>query len=194
MAYASLTRTDILAGLARLGALARARGVVVDVSVYGGAALALAFDLREATKDVDAVVRGPEAGFVREAAATVAREMGWPEDWFNDGVKGFLSDQEDMACFEDMDASGGIRVYVPSPEYLFAMKCLAMRLGDIAAARDVEDIAALAERIGVASLEQALDIIERFYPSNRIPAKTRFGLEEILGRIAQGKESGHAQS
>jgi len=72
-----LSRQNILHGLNRLDAVARAEGILVDLAVYGGAALALAFDLRMATKDVDAVVRGkPE--FLRRAVKQIADEEGWP--------------------------------------------------------------------------------------------------------------------
>jgi hypothetical protein len=90
-----LTRDDILCGLRALDEKAKAAGVLVDLSVYGGAALAIAFDLRQATRDVDAVVNGsPE--FLRKAVAEVAAERGWPDAWLNDGVKGFRSANERM--------------------------------------------------------------------------------------------------
>ena len=43
---AMLRKEDILRGLAKLDAMAREAGVLVDLSVYGGAALAIAFDIR----------------------------------------------------------------------------------------------------------------------------------------------------
>jgi hypothetical protein len=56
-----LDRSDIENGFARLGALAAADGIVVDLAVYGGSAIALAWGFRVATRDVDAVVRGDPA-------------------------------------------------------------------------------------------------------------------------------------
>ena len=113
----SLSKEDILKGLRRIDALAKESNLVVDLSIYGGAALVLVFDLRTATRDVGAVISG-DIPFVRQASALVAEENGWPEDWLNDGVKGFVSGKEQkllMECF-DPDDSGGLRVYTRTPE------------------------------------------------------------------------------
>ena len=50
-----LSKTDITDGLTRLDKKARDANITVDLAIYGGAALALAFDMRTATRDVDAV-------------------------------------------------------------------------------------------------------------------------------------------
>jgi hypothetical protein len=165
-----LSKAHILDGLRAIDAEARRRNVVIDLAVYGGAALALAFDLRQATKDVDAVVRGnPE--IVREVVRRVADERGWPADWLNDGVKGFLSPREQMVAFDEFaaDAASGLRVYVPTPEYLFAMKCMAMRIAAVDATPDQGDIEALAEIAGIRTADQALDLVASFYPQQLIP-------------------------
>ena len=48
-----LHKEDIQRGLRKIDALAKEAGVVVDLSTYGGAALALTFDTRRVTRDVD---------------------------------------------------------------------------------------------------------------------------------------------
>ena len=98
-----LTRDDILRGLKAIDLRARTAGILVDLAIYGGAALAIAFDIRLATRDVDAVVRG-SPDFLRAAAAAVALDEGWPEGWLNDGVKGFLSSREKMRLMQEFDA------------------------------------------------------------------------------------------
>jgi hypothetical protein len=72
---------------------------------------------------------------------------------------------------------------VPAPSYIFAMKCMAMRPEGIDGSHDVSDIEFLAKRIGVKTPDAAFAIIEGFYPAARIPAKVRFGVEEILERL-----------
>jgi hypothetical protein len=159
-----LGKEDILRGLTSLDAKARAASVLVDLSVHGGAALAIALDLRKATRDVDAVVNGSPT-FLRAAVAEVARERGWPEDWLNDGVKGFRSSHEKMVLMDAFQGgpAGGLRISLPAPEYLFAMKCMAMRPEGIEGSRDISDI--------------------------------RFGVEEIMERVARARRrSGPASS
>jgi hypothetical protein len=179
-----LTKEDILRGLRKIDVKAREAGILVDLSVYGGAALAIAFDLRIATRDVDAVVHG-SPDFLRKAASEVAEEEGWPRDWLNDGVKGFLSSNEQMSLMESFPAgpAGGLRIHVPTLEYFFAMKCMAMRPDGLDGSHDISDIEALATKIGFRAIAEALSLVEEFYPSSRIPPKVRFGVEEIMERL-----------
>jgi hypothetical protein len=180
-----LTKDDILRGLHKMDEKAVESGVLVDLSIYGGAALAIAFDIGQVTRDVDAVVRGAP-DFVRAVAAEIAEQEGWPHDWLNDGVKGFLSSSEEMLLMESFPGSprGGLRIHVPSPAYLFAMKCMAMRPEGLDGSHDISDIEALAGILGVENSSEALSLIEGFYPSSRIPAKVRFGVEEIMERLS----------
>ena len=50
-----LTRDDIVALLADLGTEMESQGQRAELFVVGGAAIALAFDARRATRDIDAV-------------------------------------------------------------------------------------------------------------------------------------------
>jgi Nucleotidyltransferase of unknown function (DUF6036) len=181
---AILSRKDILRGLRRLDEKARKAHLVVEIAIYGGAALCLAFDTRAATRDVDVVIRSAPQ-FVRKAASEIAREEEWPEEWLNDGVKGFIAASEDLRLMQDFTASGGtgLRIFVPSPEYLFAMKCMSMRAEGLDGSHDISDIEALADIAGIADAREALTIVESFYPSARVPPKVRFGVEEIMERV-----------
>jgi hypothetical protein len=184
-----LNKADILHGLELLDQRARQDGIAIDVSIYGGAALVLAFELDRVTRDVDVAVKG-NVDYVRQLAAEIAEAQGWPESWLNDGVKGFLSAQEEMRAldgFAQDGEGGGVRIYTPVPEYLFAMKCMAMRPEGLDGSHDISDIEFLAGEIGIQNAESALALIEEFYPRSRIPAKVAFGVEEIMERIAQRK-------
>ena len=141
--------------------------------------------LHLSTKDVDAVIQHDQA-WLRDAVAALADEKGWPSDWFNDGVKGWLShrdaDPKAKLLFKTYPSEDepGLRVLVASPHYLFAMKCLAMRIGGVDGSQDRSDIEALARQIGVATEEQALDIVSQYYPLSRISPKTLPGIQEIF--------------
>jgi hypothetical protein len=181
---AALSRDDILRGLRRLDELAKEANKVVEIAIYGGAALSLAFDLRVTTRDVDAVIRGAR-DFSRVAAARIASEEGWPEDWLYDGVKGFISPNEELQLMQDFGAGedGGLRIFMPSPAYLFAMKSMAMRPEGLDGSHDISDIEALADEAGIPDAQTALAIVESFYPDRNIPPKVRFGIQEIMERV-----------
>jgi hypothetical protein len=170
----------------RLGELAAAAGKRIDISVYGGSALVLTTDFRVSTQDIDAVFE-QDRPFMRKAARSVAEEFGWPESWINDGVKGFLSANDESAAAKSLfrsypDETGpGLRVFVATPSYLFAMKSLAMRAAGTERTADIEDIQRLGALIDVTTASDALEIVMRYYPAGRISPKTRFGLEEIFG-------------
>ena len=181
---AMLTKSDILMGLRMLDEKAKAASITVDLAVYGGAALAIAFDMRTATRDVDAVMR-THPNFVRQSVCEIAREKNWPAHWLNDGVKGFLSASEQMQLMQDFQStsSGGLRVYTPTPEYLFAMKCMAMRIDDPDAPHDIADIKNLATILGLKTAADFFGVLEQFYPASQIPPKTLFGVEEIASQM-----------
>ncbi|TLY70315.1 MAG: hypothetical protein E6K47_04565 [Gammaproteobacteria bacterium] len=63
---------------------------------------------------------------------------------------------------------------------LFAMKCLAMRIG--AEFHDEEDVRYLLRHLDIRSLEQALEILAKYYPLERFPQKTLYALEELLSK------------
>jgi predicted nucleotidyltransferase len=131
-----LGRAEIERALARLGERLSRRGVVADVYVIGGAAMALAYDARRATRDIDALFE--PHGVVREEADAVAAELGLPRWWLNEQASVFVAkggDPDAPSVFEN----AGIRVAAASPEHLLAMKVLAARR------RDVEDIRLLVQ-------------------------------------------------
>jgi hypothetical protein len=179
-----LSKSEILEGLRILDKKARAANITVDLAIYDAAALALAFDMRAATRDVDAVIR-THRPFVRKAVRQIAAELDWPEDWLNDGIKGFISAAEQLQLMQEFQGSidGGLRVHIPTPEYLLAMKCMAMRLDDPDAAHDVADIKNLARLLHLKSADDFFKLIEQFYPSSRIAPKTAFGVEEIVNQL-----------
>lgn len=74
-----LTRDDIVALLADLGAEMESQGQRAELFVVGGAAIALAFDARRATRDIGAVFVPKTA--VYEAAVRIANRRNLPSDW-----------------------------------------------------------------------------------------------------------------
>jgi len=179
---AKLTARQIEDGLRAVGEKARAAGMVLEIAVYGGSAIVLAFNFREATRDVDVVVSGDPRP-LRRYAAEVARDKGWDEDWMNDAVKGFVSSRSaaGLRAFRSYpdEADPGLRVLVPTAEYLLAMKCLAMRIDAADDSHDAEDIRNLMRETGRRTAEELIEIVEKFYPANLVTPRVAFGIEQI---------------
>ena len=88
---ATFSRKEIQDGLKRLGELAQAQGLHVQLALVGGAVMVLGYQARQSTRDVDVVILSPrEAHLVRKLAKQVAEERDWSADWLNDGAKGYL--------------------------------------------------------------------------------------------------------
>jgi hypothetical protein len=109
------------------------------------------------------------------AAVAVAQKEGLP-DWLNDAVNGYFSAQGSFEVFEKLSH---LRVFVPHPAYLLAVKGLAMRLGE--EFQDPDDAGVLVRALGLRTVSAAESILSRYYPLERYPAKTRYVLEELIG-------------
>lgn len=166
-----LDREAIIDLLTELGAELAAAGEHADLFLVGGAAMALVYNTRRATRDLDAVFEPKQV--VYSAARKVAGRRGLPEDWLNDAVKGFLPGDDPNATL--LFEKPGIAVRVASPRYLFAMKAIAARVG-----RDSDDLQQLYRLAGFDSVEEALDSVSAFYPPHLLPPKTEFLVRELL--------------
>jgi hypothetical protein len=165
-----MDRKEIIAALTALAGELERRGTSAEMYVVGGAAIALAFDERRATRDIDAVFE--PKNLVYEAAAMVADRLDLPPGWLNDAVKGFL-EGEDPAAAPVLDLPG-LRVLAASPEILLALKVLAHRVGE-----DEEDVRLLASELGLTSAEQVLAVAERTY-GDRLGPAAQFFVEELF--------------
>ena len=122
---ATFTRKEIADGIERLGQLAVESGIEIELVLIGGALMVLRFQARNSTRDVDVAIVAPrETERVREFARTVAAEHGWPDDWLNDGAKGYLVGLSNGPV---VLSAPGIEVRSPSTAQLLAMKLSAWR-------------------------------------------------------------------
>ena len=130
-----LTRKIVERAFDEMGRLAAARGITIEIAGYGGSCLILASDIRNASGDVDAVFLVGESA-VREIADQVAAQLRLPKDWINEGVKRMALPPGDpqpnlilAGEYPRMPNSiVGLRVHLPTPAYMLAMKILANRL------------------------------------------------------------------
>lgn len=148
-----------------------------EICLLGGTTMVLAFQARQSTKDVDAIFHPPQA--VRDAAKSVEVLLNLPEDWLNDSAKGFVSSRHEIQTY-NLPQFAHLRVVAPVPEYLLAMKCLASRIGSPGEADDKADIEFLLRHLRIASVENALEIVSRYYPAERVPIRAKYLLEEIF--------------
>ncbi len=186
------TREDLIAGLNDLGVEAAAAGKIIDLAVYGGSCLMLVSNFRQASQDIDAVA-ATDQPFVDRIAAKIAERRGWPADWLNDGVRTYLSPHveapDDLALTATYpnEHSPGVRVYVPTAEYILAMKLMALRIGGVDGEKDRSDIDHLIAIVGIETPGDLVALAARYYPEARVSSKLRVAAAGLIA--AAVKES-----
>jgi hypothetical protein len=166
-----LDRDSLLELLGELAAELERRSVRGEMFVVGGAAMALAYSTRRATKDIDAIFE-PKA-LIYELAGRLAEHRGLDRNWLNDAVKGFLPGEDCAATL--LFERPGLVVRVASPRYLLAMKVMAARVE-----RDEDDIRRLFEVCAFRTAREGLELVEEVYPHIEVQPKVRYLLEEMF--------------
>jgi hypothetical protein len=187
-------RESLLAALDEVGEAAITAGVTLEIAVYGGSALMLASNFRFASEDVDlAILNGGWPEWLSEVARMIAARNGWAEDWLNDAVTFHLSpaatasaDHVAFGTFPRRQADGGLRVFVPTAEYMLALKLKAIRVNDPARGeQEARDILNLSRAMGLQTPEEALAALARYFPKSAEDAdKQRFLLKHIWNKEA----------
>ena len=121
---------------------------------------------------VDAVFE--PAKVIRDIALKMAEKYGLRCDWLNDGVKGFLVEHPQKILFDWPN----LTVYVAEPDYLLAMKALASRVD----ATDKDDLIFLIKQLKLTAANEVFDMLEKYYPYERIKPATQFFIEELFER------------
>ena len=138
--------------------------------VVGGAAIALAFDERRSTRDIDAVFE-PKA-VIYETAEAMAAELGLMAGWLNDAVKDFLAGADPDAAV--VLETPGLRVAVASARMLLALKVLAHRVGE-----DDDDVRLLASELGLETADAVLSVATDVF-GDRLDVAARFYVGELF--------------
>ncbi len=148
----------------------RATNTKGEVCLYGGAVMCLVYEARPSTRDVDAIFK--PASEMRRAIRRIAEKHNLRNDWLNDGVKGFVVPHSQRILFD----FSHLKIYVPEPDYLLAMKVLAARVDTM----DRTDVELLINALKLKSADQVFTILENYYPRQQIKPATQFFVEELF--------------
>ena len=186
---AAFDRDALLSAFDQIGHAAAVAETKLQIAVYGGSALMLASNFRFATEDVDvSELEHPLPGWLTAVVDRLARENGWQDDWFNDGVAFHLSSLADRArdhlefgTFPRDATPPGLVVSVPSAEYLLALKLKAARVNDpVRGETERLDILNLMKVVGISSADDAIALLGRYFPVSAASSdKQRFLLRNM---------------
>lgn len=158
------------------------RGLSGSINIYGGSCLALVYDLRGSTKDIDAIFSPKNEMY--KIAEEIAIENNLPSDWLNDGVKGFVTSSMEYKEY-DIANFKNLKIFYPTAETMLAMKLISMRSGS----SDIDDIKGLIKIVGVNNTEDLISIIEKYYSPKIISLKTYYFIDEMFANEVDEKES-----
>lgn len=174
-----MTKEVVTHALRRLGELAADAGLELELCIYGGALMMLAYDARAMTKDVDAVILPSREGLA--LAAKVGGELGLPENWLNDAVKMFLAPAGQTRSLPwDLP---GIMLTAPTASYLLAMKALACRAPLPGYQGDLDDLRFLIRKLSIHSVDDIQKVIDKYYPDDVIAPEHGVLLEALLDEV-----------
>jgi hypothetical protein len=178
----NLSREAILDAFQRMSDELARLGTTGELCLFGGTVMVLAFAARPSTKDVDAIFQPVQT--IREIARAIGEEKGFLESWLNDAAKGFVSARHETTA-GNLPQFPNLRLTMPTPEYLLAMKCMASRIGAVETdADDVKDIVFLIRHLHLKSANEVMELVAAYYPPNRVPIKSQYLVE---GLFAEGK-------
>ena len=166
-----LDRKQLTRAFTALASKLQKQGVVGEVHVFGGAAMVLAFNAREATRDVDALFE-PDTQVIA-AAHEVAKELRVPKSWLNNQASSYVSSRAGRGT--PVFDHPNLRVMVTPTEHLLAMKVRAAR-----ALRDAQDIRFLLKRLDISSMSEVLKVVAQYFPDDPLSERSRLLLEDIL--------------
>ncbi len=166
-----LTKKKINELFLKLNTKLKAEGVRGEVGIVGGAIMCLVSNVRQATKDIGGIFEPTQK--IRKFIKEISIEEGVPEDWLNDGAKGYISGKFNKV---NVLALSNLTVWAPQPEYILAMKCISARVDT----SDGDDVRWLVRHLKLKAYDDVIELVTKYYPRGQVPAKSQFFIEELF--------------
>lgn len=136
--------------------------------------MCLVHSARDMTKDIDALYE-PKV-LINQLVAKIAQEECVPENWLNDGVKGFVTSNAPREHFQSLS---GLKITTVAADYLLAMKLISARYGET----DYGDIKFLMQKLDILTEESLRDVVAKYYSIEQILPKTGYLIEQLADEM-----------
>lgn len=166
-----LEREEIIQCLMRLGEELEALDIQspIRLLMIGGAYMVTQVGNRERTEDVDVLAyidrRTDEYFKLRSAASFVSVDMHVDNRWFSDSIGDKLLSVGEVPPGELWLQHGMVEVYIPGPEYVFALKLLAGGRD-----KDIGDLHTLCRMFRVKNRKQAMKVLKKYFLKEALEA------------------------
>lgn len=181
MTQKDLNRKTILTALEYLNQLCLENEIMLEISIYGGTAMMLAYDSRNATRDIDAIFHPIEEG--QRLITQVAKDLDLHDQWMNNDVKVFIADREIKRQLPQFDSWSHLKITVPVSAYLLAMKSIACRDALPGFAGDQEDLKFLIKKMNVRSVTEIQETIDKYFEAEVLGADNVRVLTKLIQEI-----------
>ena len=155
----------------------------VEIVIVGGAAVAMQWNRRRTTYDVDVVSEDIPVE-LWGVVADVGERVGLDSNWLNAAARVKAPTGSTPGEPTEIYRGPNLRVYGASPHFVLAMKLLSGR--DV----DLRDMPALLEAARPRIRDDLYDLVERAYPNRQIPASTQYIIEQVWTDYAADPELG----
>lgn len=172
---APLSANDLRDAFQQLSEELARRKVNAHIYIVGGAAMALGFDSRRLTHDVDALIREGH-GPVTDAVRSVGRRRGWSDTWLNEQAAPAMPRGSDARA-RTVYGDGNLVVTAASAEHLLAMKVRAGRI------KDYDDIVFLVDCLTLRSAKEVFDQHDEVFPGSPPPMDSFKNVRELLRKV-----------
>ena len=146
----------------------------VEFYFLGGAVIFQAFAASPPTAHIDAMFQPGEV--VRDATRRIATREALADDWVHECIRTLMGGGVDSEAYVELSH---VRVFLPRPEYVLAVKCAARRLGDDF--HEMEDARYVLRAMNVRSAHQALSVVTQYFTERQLAPDTRTALEGLIG-------------
>jgi hypothetical protein len=183
-----LDRAKVEEGFRIIGQYLLDRKVLGEIAIYDGSAILFQFDWRKSSADVDArVTSDRHHGVLLDAVHEAADRLHLPRSWLNESVVAYTRRGESdvdriVVGLYPSPERFGLRVTAAKPEYILAMKLKALERVT-ADDRDFQDAVGLGVECGVATIEQMLNVYQRFFGNEELPVTAQRRLSELIDVI-----------
>jgi len=166
-------RPEALRLLRQLDRALASSATEVEFYFVGGAVIYQAFSAQPGTARVTALFRPAEE--VRAAVRKIGDAEELPAGWLHKTVRVALDDGTRPSAYVELPR---VRAFVAPPEYVLAVKCAAMWLGE--AFGELDDVRYVLRAMNIDSAADALSVIHRYFTKRQLPPDTDGRLEELI--------------
>jgi hypothetical protein len=142
-----------------------------EIIIFGGAAMTLVYEARDATRDIDAKFRSSVE--LRRIIKNISDDFEIDEGWLNNDGERYITDRMPTSLYLEYS---NLKVYTVNADCLLAMKLTSARMDS----SDMDDSIFLMGLLDIQTESQLIDLIEKYIDDDNRDASTKFFTSEAF--------------